>query len=485
MKQIVIFIWLTLLLFLLNIFGVNAQNGAWTPTGANYSYPRTLLKASDLPAVQQSLTTPDIYTLYSGVYSNGSTAVPAINSTSNERRARAQKAKNAAFILLLDRKPAGSNTVEPLTATQRTQLETNLLLLLENINTAVENSYSYTEWQWRSKELIDYLIAYDLMRGAGVSETTLAASKAKLQLFASNLYTESTKNAFIVGVFFNTAKNNHALMTAAALGMAAVVLNDATGTTASQQPQSWINVGLYHIDNVLWHDAKRQSIPGVVAGYAEGPYYFKYAFLNCLPFIRAMGHFLPDMHVSCTWSSTTRSIRNPWHDPNYDNLYSWAAAILMPDGRLPALEDSYIDMGMPELALTGKPQHVRQMNFSKFETGQLNSLNKQLADVTVDMRAAYIAANINTTVHASEASLTALPESGNLVFRSGSGQSNNIYLHIYGKNGSMLSNSGGHNQGDAGSFMLHAYGQLLALDPGYLSYSRRSELGNAYNHNLI
>ena len=33
--------------------------------------------------------------------------------------------------------------------------------------------------------------------------------------------------------------------------------------------------------------------------------------------------------------------------------------------------------------------------------------------------------------------------------------------------------------------MLHAQGQLLALDPGYLSYERRAEVGQATNHNLV
>ncbi|UOQ83128.1 T9SS type A sorting domain-containing protein [Hymenobacter sp. 5414T-23] len=32
---------------------------------------------------------------------------------------------------------------------------------------------------------------------------------------------------------------------------------------------------------------------------------------------------------------------------------------------------------------------------------------------------------------------------------------------------------------------MHAYGQLLALDPGYLSYNRRAEVGNASNHNML
>ncbi|RZK55886.1 MAG: hypothetical protein EOO59_10240, partial [Hymenobacter sp.] len=80
--------------------------------------------------------------------------------------------------------------------------------------------------------------------------------------------------------------------------------------------------------------------------------------------------------------------------------------------------------------------------------------------------------------------LTVLPASGNLIFRSGP-DSLGTYLHLYGRGGLAQANAGGHNQGDASSFVLHAQGQLLALDPGYLSYARRAEVGQATNHNLV
>jgi hypothetical protein len=69
-----------------------------------------------------------------------------------------------------------------------------------------------------------------------------------------------------------------------------------------QQPQRWIDAAMWNIDNVLWKDAKRQSEPGIIAGYAESPYYFKYGFINCLPFIRAMGNFLPDNSLEYTFN---------------------------------------------------------------------------------------------------------------------------------------------------------------------------------------
>ncbi|WP_233636120.1 heparinase II/III domain-containing protein [Hymenobacter setariae] len=462
--------------------------GSWRPVGANLGYPRTLLKAEALAGVRATLTAPDRLAIYRSLWTDVQSAPTADNASSAGRRARATWAKNAAFVVLLSQQPNGSDGLEGLSEAQRSILVSTTRSLLENLNPAVEafatwtGTTPYTEWQWRSKELIDYLVAYDLLRGAGESAASLQASQLKLQVFAGNLYRQSTTPLLWV-TFFGTIKNNHTLMTSAALGMAAVVLSETSSTDANQQPSSWAGAGLYHIDNVLWRDAQRQSDSTQVTGYAEGPYYAKYALLNCLPFFRALGNFLPDGSQAYTFGGTTRRIRNPYFDSKYTRLYDWLTAIMLPDGRLPALEDSYVDMGMPELALTGRPEYVRPMYFSKLSGTNMASALAQLRDATVDMRAAWLAAAVLPTSQQQPA-LTVLPGSGNLVFRSG-GDSAATYLHVYGRGGLAQANAGGHSQGDASSFILQAQGQLLALDPGYLSYSRRAEVGQAAHHNLV
>lgn len=471
---------------------LRAQPGSWAPPGADLAYPRTLLKASALAEVRASLAAPDRLALYRGLWADAQAAPPSDNTSASGRRARATLAKNAAFVVLLGQQPASDARLAALPEAQRGALVASVRGLLESLNADVEvfatqaGATPYTEWQWRSKELIDYLIAYDLLRGAGESAAALAASQAKLQEFAGHLYTQSTTplaTPYGSYTFYGTVKNNHTLMTAAALGMAAVVLSEASSPETSQQPSSWAGAGLYHIDNVLWRDAQRQSDSTQVAGYAEGPYYLKYALLNCLPFFRALGNFLPDNTVAYTFGNTTRRLRNPYFDPKYTLLYDWLTAILLPDGRLPALEDSYVDLGVPELALTGQAQYVKPMYFSKLSGTNMNSAPAQLRDVTVDMRAAWLAAAVNPTPP-NQPALTVLPASGNLIFRSGN-DSLATYLHVYGRGGRAEASAGGHGQGDASSFILHAQGQLLALDPGYLSYARRAEVGQATNHNLV
>jgi hypothetical protein len=465
-----------------------AQAGSWQPAGADLSYPRTLLKAGALTQVRASLAAPDRLALYRTLWADVQGSPPTDNSSASGRRARATWAKNAAFVVLLGQQPSTGSSLAALPETQRAALVANVRGVLESLNPAVEVfatwsfTTPYTEWQWRSKELIDYLIAYDLLRGAGEESSTLAAGQAQLQTFAGNLYRQSTTPLGPL-TFYGSVKNNHTLMTAAALGMAAVVLSEATSTTAAMQPTAWAGAGLYHIDNVLWRDTQRQSDSTQVAGYAEGPYYCKYALLNCLPYFRAMGNFLPDGRQTYTFGTSAHSIRNPYFDPKYARLYEWLTAIQLPDGRLPALEDSYVDMGMPELALTGQAQYATPMYFSKLSGTNMASAVAQLRDVTVDMRAAWLAATIAPTPPRHPA-LTVLPSSGNLIFRAGS-DSLATYLHVYGRGGQAQASAGGHSQGNASSFILHSQGQLLALDPGYLSYNRRGEVGQATNHSLV
>lgn len=417
--------------------------------------------------------------LYRGVWQSAQSPIPSDNASSSVRRVRAGLAKNIAFVLLLDRMPSGSG-FQPVTPALHATLAGRALQLLNELKVdvpplSVATPTAYDDWQWRSKELIDMLCAYDLLMGTSVPRSLLATAQIRLQEFAANLHHESTKS--ILGLtFFGVVKNNHALMTAGALGTAAVVLNNATSSNPDAHPIAWISTALWNSDNVLWRDMARQSEPGVVAGYAEGPHYFRYAFLNLLPFFRALGNFLPDTTLDASFNGIHRSIRHPFHDIDYDQLYRWAASIRLPDGTLPPLDDTFIDDGFPELAIAGKPEFVWPI------TGGVARLAAQL-NSTVDMRANFIAAGIEPS-QPTLPPMVALPESGNLVLRSG-WDSAATYLHISAEHGRAMTSGAGHNQADDGSFMLFSHGEHLALDPGYLKYDRRGEVGNAANHNMI
>jgi hypothetical protein len=281
-------------LFVWGAFFYCAQGqGAWLPAGADQSYPRIMLKNAQKAAVQASLSDTIIRAVYNGLYQNAMSGPPSDNTNTSNQRARAAIAQNAAFVYYLDRKYNAVWNPVPLSAAEKEALLTKCLALLENINTTVEQITlfqpdAYTQWQWRSKMLIHFTCAYDLLKGAGVPDPQLQNARNKLIEYARNLYREA--NRLVLGfTFFDLVKNNHTLMTSCALGVAAIVLNDHASADPNAQPANWLQCALWHIDNVLWRDPTRNSQPDTLAGYAEGTYYAKYWLINGLLFLGEWG----------------------------------------------------------------------------------------------------------------------------------------------------------------------------------------------------
>src|SRR6478735_7395186 len=121
--------WLTFSLFFYTVFSTAYAQGSWNPAGASSGFPRTLLKASEIPAVQQSLTDPERQQIFASVYGWAVVAPPTGNTDDMDRRMRARSAKNQAFVRIMDRKAVGNN-LELLSPAERTQFETNTITLL-------------------------------------------------------------------------------------------------------------------------------------------------------------------------------------------------------------------------------------------------------------------------------------------------------------------------------------------------------------------
>ena len=462
-------------LLLIMLQSVLFAQGSWNPPGLDPGFPRTLLDSVAIPVVRATLADPDHLVLFESIWLNANSAIPPGNSTTDERTTRSVIAKEAAFVYLMDRK-FSAGAIVPLSQNERDSLLARLIGLLEQMNTDVDVGTFWTfynPWQHRSKELISYLIAWDLLRGAGVAPALLETSKTNLLTFTANLYQKAMASyTFLNLKFFTYQVNNHSIMTASALGLAAVVFNDYSSTNVNYQPQNWINAGLYNLDNTLWMENgtyPRVSEPDTLAGYAEGPNYFKYCFENAYPFIRSMGNFLPDGYCQVTFYGTTRNIRNPWFDPRYDRLADWMNKIRMPDGSCPDIHDCYMGFGTAIMALSGKPKY--------------NWLNPAFTPNDPTFRTQYIATNV-AHGSAGDSLFQSLPAAGSLVFRS-SWEPQAVYMHFIGKHGIALTGAKAHHQGDASSFSLMAYGELLAVDPGYPGASLAALENKAIDHSLI
>lgn len=462
---------------------VGRAQGAWTPPNADLSYPRTLVRAAEVPAVIAWIgAQPDMHGYYSGLYADAVGINPGGFSSNAQRRVAAHTAKNCAFAYLLQRKPLQPAGLDTLTAAESSFFRDKAIYLLDNINTAVETYPDFGNYIWRSNELIDNLIAYDLLKGAGVPDSLLATGRQRLEEYATNLHTQVAFNTFGIGLT-SLHVDNHTLRSCGAIGMAAVVLSDAQSSDQDGQPTRWMQTALYHIDNVLWRSNVRQSEPGQVAGYSEGPHYLRFGMRQCLEFFHAMGNFLPDTTLSVTFEGNTRSVRHPFHDPNYDNLWEWVMRIRLPDGRDPQLEDCFAQTHNSDMTFMEKPEYRPTYHGSRFNPAAPTTLWDQLHHSSDDVAADYIAA-MTPSAPVAYPLLQALPASGDLVMRSG-WDTTSTYFHISAKNGRARTSANGHNHVDVTSFILHARGQELALDPGYLQWERRDEVDGPTHHNMV
>jgi hypothetical protein len=188
---------------------------------------------------------------------------------------------------------------------------------------------------------MDYLVAYDLLRGSGAAPAALAAGAARLQEFAGNLYQQSTTPLGLYSLC-STLRPNPTLLTAAALGLAAIVLSEATSPEARYQPGSWAAACLYNLDGVLHREAQHPAEAGL-PGFEE-------ALRCCAPLFWALGHFLPDEQPAYTFGATTRYVRNPYFDPAYQPLYRWLAAAEPIDTTLAAAESAAASGDQPASA---------------------------------------------------------------------------------------------------------------------------------------
>jgi hypothetical protein len=77
-----------------------------------------------------------------------------------------------------------------------------------------------------------------------------------------------------------------------------------------------------------------------------------------------------------------------------------------------------------------------------------------------------------------------LYEGGNVVFRSGWGVNDNYVLFL-AEHGQARTAGGGHEHPDGLSFIYYDYGQLLALDSGYIKWEEHDLVNHGRNHNIV
>jgi len=417
------------------------------------NHPRILFTASDSAEIAERIATPPYSSYYSSVWSRANNT--AGNATQAEDFARSAIAMSAAFVLYFGVQPGGDS----LTTAQRTSLQTKALDYLNNMLTSLDGATggvtNNSNYHYPCQRLIQYCVAYDLLTGAGIS-----VSSSRIRSLANEIYDGATYWFLGYPVDAISLFMNHKLIVGGALGCAAVTL--------PSDGANWINYAMTKINKVAFTD---ESDPTKITGFAEGPHYFKYSMEHLLQFFMGMKHYCGDITQSYTdpcGGTDNANVRTFFYHEGWDSIYYWISAIRLPNGTMPPLDDSFRRNGLCHTA----PFAERNPDFFWGVSGGGSRMFLTPMLIAVGAEASPPLG----------AGLTSLPHAGNLIFRSGPEQGN-IYFHMLAEHG--VANTATHNQADETSFYINAFGEDIAFDPGYISYTHRDSVNNSTNHNMI
>jgi len=324
-----------------------------------------------------------------------------------------------------------------------------------------------------SRALINLCEAYDLLEGIGaLDDEDRTLVRDYVRGLAANWYD------FHVGfgrIILLLTQNNHNIKSASGMAFVGMTLNDLP------EAATYVNYGLL---DAWYFLTEYQSPPG--GGQAEGPSYLAYSALNYLPAFWAYHRFADGRtfpyKTNCAnrWGPCSEEIvdfADPATRPELSQVHRWWHRIAMPSGYGPNIEDANLNcfFNGTAAAMTLDPVLA-------WRDGALPRC-KGHASGTEMLRLA-IAHLIPGPQQPELVEADFMPEAGQAVFRS-SWSEDAVYGLVIGEHGPARLHGGGHEQPDATSLIVAAYGEYLLIDSGYISWSERMRVAKAKNHNLI
>lgn len=341
---------------------------------------------------------------------------------------------------------------------------------------------------YRCQEITQYVSAYELLRVTSTFRTVdsddLFEAKLALQGAVRNVYRKT-------GSLLKNHSNNHTLMYAGAMGLAAVVLHDAGhgkrkknyhSLSWAEDAHKYLNATLFGPELVGWTD--RMSDKDTMVGYAEGPHYFLYGFQSLAPFLIAYKNFVPKNHVENIAGIT---VSNYDHSQAFHRLYQWYNEILMPTGIHPPYDNTIVNDMYPYFfkILNGGKHYFYPV------TGN-EGINEKSPGTGMVAEFAYLPETIASTnkvqVRTYDNIITN-NKSGNMILSSPFGDSleddsKRVSFQLFSENGVAL-NGGGHEHADVNSFIISSGKYSLILDPGMIGYKHSDWFNKAEDHNVF
>ena len=240
------------------------------------------------------------------------------------------------------------------------------------------------------------------------------------------------------------------------LGLAAMALSEYTNGEGT--PQEWADRAFEMVTSSLDF-----QIEGRDGGYAEGPFYSRYAADVYLPYLFALKN---------------RTGLDLFADPKIGKMHEWSLNLRLPNGRRPNIDDGHLDDFYGHyLAAVQANGGVHRWDWENNERGLYV---RQFSEM--DAIALY-----DDSVPAQEPThgpSVFMPGAGDAVFRS-DWSAAATYMLLRGENGTAREHGFAHEHPDGTSFVIYAGGEMLALDAGYINFDNHDKVNKGSNHNVV
>jgi hypothetical protein len=328
-----------------------------------------------------------------------------------------------------------------------------------------------------AEEIANYSAAFDAMSGAGYDfgadrgtiVDLLASVTGELYL---NFLDPSTANYYT-----NLHQNNHRSKSGAAMALAAIVLADDV-----PEAGDWFDYGVLLVDDVL-----RYMLVTGDGAYAEGPFYYRLTMQNVLPLMSAWQRFLG----GGSWTVDTVEVPAMHSHPLFRQTQRWMLDTTVPDGTMAPIDDANPGRSMYFGAMPSAVPEAAAAYRRWADTPQPFETDGSV-ELGPDTIVAYDDGITPTGPWWSPTQF--YTEGGTATLRSDWSEDAVMALVLgehdtaseFGRDRLGVGRAPqSHEHPDAGSFLLHAFGERLALDPGYLTFTTHGLVNKPQDHNMV
>jgi hypothetical protein len=345
-----------------------------------------------------------------------------------------------------------------------------------NIDEVGFGSPFFTKTSIHAGEAIAYYAKmYDWLKASGLlDEEVLGAVQGAVVELVVRFEEEATSGP--MAALLALAQNNHNVKAYGAIGLAGMVFSD------EPQAARWVHRG---VTEVRYYFLDFQTTPD--GGYAEGPNYLNYCLGEGLSLLWAYHRFADGEETFLRHFYDTREMQevlyewvpDPLLEPLLTKLFLWPLKIMLPGGMAPNIDDASLSAvsGGYLAVLFSEPVFLWH-----WELPQVGRTSGSGIDLAAD-----IFALLDEEMEGSEPSFSGdllLEDAGNCVLRSGFGETDS-YALMLGEHGKIRQHGQGHEHPDASQLIIHAHGEYLLMDSGYISWEEKDAVSHPENHNLI